>query len=232
MQGNFVSGDFNYLYFFEKMSYHIANKRIYRGRQMEKLNTLAKKLKLNEYDVEVFDDIYSANEYIASLCIGKIVGLGDSHTIRDMGLFEVLQKQNNNLTTCFSDKSKENKLKTIASDIFLLSANAIAEDTGEMVNVDSSCNRVAGSLYGPPEVIFIIGKNKIEPNLSAAISRARNIAAPLNAKAHNYTTPCVKTGKCENCFHPQRICRATVIYHKRPKPMKVTVVLINKDLGF
>jgi hypothetical protein len=115
----------------------------------------SKKLKLNEYDVGVFDDIDAANEYIASLCVEKTIGIGDSHTIKDIGLLEILQKQNNKLTTCFSDKSKENKLKTIASDIFLLSANAIAEDTGEMVNVDSSCNRVAGSLYGPSEVIFI-----------------------------------------------------------------------------
>ncbi|MCL1902732.1 MAG: lactate utilization protein, partial [Alphaproteobacteria bacterium] len=162
-----------------------------------------------------------------------IVGMGDSHTIKKMGLTEILESQNgDNLVTCFTDKSKANKLKTIASDIFLLSANAIAEDTGEMVNIDSSCNRVAGSLYGPAEVVFIIGKNKIEKDLAAAIYRARNIAAPINARAHNYGTPCVKTGKCENCFHPERICRATVIYHKRPKPMKATVILINQDLGF
>jgi L-lactate utilization protein LutB len=197
-----------------------------------RLNKLSQKLILNEWNVWVCHDKNDATDYVAELCKGKVIGLGDSHTISDIGLLDRLQQNGETIFACQLDKSRENKLKTLNSEIFILSANAISEETGEMVNVDSSCNRVAASLYGPSEVVFIVGTNKIVKNLEHAIYRARNIAAPANAKIHNYNTPCVVTGKCEDCLSKDRICRATVIYHKRPKPMKGTVVLINDSLGY
>ncbi len=200
--------------------------------EKERLNKLIKRLELNEFDVVYCDDRNKVNEYVLNICKDKSVGVGDSHTLREIGLIDELQKNITNLYACPLDKTRENKLKSITADVFILSANAVSEETGELVNVDSSCNRVAGSLYGPNEVIFVIGTNKIEKNLSAALTRARNVAAPINSKIHNYNTPCVKTGKCEDCFTKDRICRATVIYHKRPKPMKTTIILLDEKLGF
>lgn len=200
--------------------------------ERKRIDNLINKFKSNEFDSLYFEDIDKANDYISTICKGKIVGIGDSHTILEIGLIDKLKKISKRLYACQLDKSKKNKLKSISSDVFILSANAVSEETGELVNVDSSCNRIAGSLYGPKEVIFVIGTNKIVNNLNDAIYRARNITAPMNAKIHEYSTPCVKTNKCEDCNAKDRICRATVIYHKRPKPMKVTIVLIDKELGF
>ncbi len=199
---------------------------------MDRLEQLAIKLRNNEYEVEVFNNKEEARNYLLKVCQDKSVGIGDSHTIMEIGLIEKLQATTKNLFACPLDKSPENKKKSIVADIFLLSANAIAEETAEIVNMDSACNRVAASLYGPHEVVFVIGKNKITTDLSSALARVKNVVAPQNALVHDYNTPCTITGKCENCSAPQRICRATVIYHKRPKNRKTTVVLINEDLGF
>jgi L-lactate utilization protein LutC len=171
----------------------------------DRINKLIQKLKLNEFNAFYFEDKNKAVDFISNICSGKTVGIGDSHTIKEMGLIEKLETITKKLSACQLDKSRKNKLKSISSDVFILSANAISEETGELVNIDSSCNRISGSLYGPKEVIFVIGTNKIANNLSEAIYRARNIAAPLNAKAHNYNTPCAKTGKCENCYTKDRI---------------------------
>jgi hypothetical protein len=130
------------------------------------------------------------------------------------------------------DKSRENKLKSLIVDVFLLSVNAVSFETGEMVNIDSSCNRVAPSMYGPNQVVFVIGKNKIEKDLASAIDRIKNYVAPKNAKEHNYNTPCVITGKCENCYTKDRICRSIVIYQKRPKATPTKIILVNEDLGW
>jgi len=54
-------------------------------------------------------------------------------------------------------------------------------ETGELVNIDGTGNRVTGSLFGHEKVYFIISTNKIEPTLEKAIWRARNVAAPKNA---------------------------------------------------
>ena len=193
---------------------------------------LAEKMRKNEYEVIVCNTKDEARKIIIDMCKDKSVGIGDSHTVVDLNILEDLEKQNEKLYAMQLDKSRENKVKSMITDIFILSANAVSFETGEMVNMDSSCNRVAPSLYGPNEVLFVIGKNKIEKDLESAIKRVKNYVAPKNSKEHNYNTPCVYTGVCSNCSSKDRICRTTVIYHKRPKKTPTTIILVNEDLGW
>ena len=70
-------------------------------------------------------------------------------------------------------------LKAFSADVYLTSANAISED-GVIVNVDGNGNRVAAITWGPKRVIFVMGMNKVMPNVEAALARARGIASPTN----------------------------------------------------
>ena len=196
------------------------------------LNILADKMRQNEYNVLVCETKEQARDIIVDMCKNKSVGIGDSHTISDLGVINILKEQNEMLYAMQLDKSKENKVRSLTADIFILSANAVSFETGEMVNIDSSCNRVAPSLYGPNEVLFVIGKNKIEDNLENAVKRLKNYVAPKNSKSHDYSTPCAFTGECSDCTSKDRICRATVIYHKRPKQTPTTIILVNEELGW
>ena len=56
-------------------------------------------------------------------------------------------------------------------DVYLSSANGLSE-TGENVNIDGKCNRVAATLFGPKRCIFVCGVNKLRPDLQSAIERA------------------------------------------------------------
>ena len=67
------------------------------------------------------------------------------------------------------------------ADVFLSSANAITDD-GIMVNIDGNSNRVSCIAQGPKKVVFIVGINKVCSDLDAAMKRARNVAAPVNAR--------------------------------------------------
>lgn len=196
------------------------------------INELAEKMRKNEYEVIVCNTKDEARKIIIDMCKNKSVGIGDSHTIVDLNILDDLKSQNDKLYAMQLDKSRENKIKSLTTDIFILSANAVSLETGEMVNIDSSCNRVAPSLYGPNEVLFVIGKNKIEEDLESAIKRVKNYVAPKNSKEHNYNTPCAYTGVCSNCLSKDRICRTTVIYHKKPKQTPTTIILVNEDLGW
>jgi hypothetical protein len=51
------------------------------------------------------------------------------------------------------------------------------------------------------------------------------------AAYYNRKTPCVKTGKCEDCLSPEFICSITVIHRKKPIGMNGTLVLVNEELG-
>jgi hypothetical protein len=198
------------------------------------LKLLSEKLAFNGWDARIAETKSDAAKIVMEICRDKnIVGAGHSTSVTECGIVEQLQAAGKTVVGRQVSKDRDEKLKAFTADIFILSANAVAFESGELVNIDSSCNRVAASLYGAPEVCFIIGKNKIAADLAAAIDRVRTYAAPMNNRSHGFKTPCAISGRCENCNSPERICRATVIYHKRPTTTdRGTVVLVNEDLGF
>ncbi len=67
-------------------------------------------------------------------------------------------------------------------------------------------------LYGHEALYIIAGTNKLAPDLPSAIERARNIAAPLNARRLSCKTPCALSEpmRCHDCNSPSRICNGFV----------------------
>lgn len=164
------------------------------------------------------------------------VGYGGSVTLETIGILDKLRGGD----YIFYDRDKVKKytkesykLGHLAqqADYFLTSSNAITK-RGEIVNKDRTGNRVSSMIYGPEQVIMVIGKNKIVDDVETAIERIRNIAAPLNAKRLGLNTPCVKTGRCMDCDSPQRICCATVIIERQAKPGRMTIILVDEELGY
>lgn len=194
-------------------------------------------LRKNRFEASYFATKEEASTYLNSKIDGKVVGLGDSQTILALGLYESLSKHNEvhdvahspiNAGKTFADYAKT----TLLTDIFLCSANAVAA-TGEVVNMDGTGNRVAASLFGHEKVYYVVGINKICPDLDKAIWRVRNVAAPQNAKRKHKKTPCaIKGDKCYNCMSPERICNGLLIEFKKMSNMDMEVVIIGEELGF
>ena len=126
----------------------------------------------------------------------------------------------------------EHRQEAAGAQIYLTSVNGAAE-TGELINIDGTGNRVASGLFGHEKVYFIVGRNKVAPDYDAALWRARNIAAPKNAQRLGRKTPCAAKGdRCYDCKSPERICRALVVYWEKPNSMDMEVVLVDEDLGY
>ena len=117
------------------------------------------------------------------------------------------------------------------ADFYLASVNAMTQD-GVLVNIDGSSNRVSAIAHGPKKVIFIVGMQKICDDVDGAMKRARNVAAPVNAKRIGLDTPCCKTGKCMDCKSPDTICCQFLITRYSREPGRIHVILVNEDLGF
>lgn len=197
------------------------------------INT-AKALEKNGYQVSVFSTAKKAAEYLNRQIDGVTVGMGGSMTLENMGLFDTLGEHNEVYWHWHSDEGVspvETSKKAADTDVYLTSVNAISE-TGELVNIDGTGNRLSSTLYGHRKVYFVAGANKIAYDLSGAIDRARNIAAPQNAKRLGRLTPCVKGGKCYDCDSPERICGAMVIHFKKMGSCDMEVVLIEEGLGY
>ena len=196
---------------------------------MADLEKLQKSLEAEGFAVSRFDTAAQAADYLDAVLDKKTIGIGGSVTIQEMALAERLGKHNQILWHWAGSTAQE----AAGAQIYLTSVNGAAE-TGELINIDGTGNRVASGLFGHEKVYFIVGRNKVAPDYDAALWRARNIAAPKNAQRLGRKTPCAAKGdRCYDCKSPERICRAMVIHMGPPLGMeKCEVVLIGEPLSY
>lgn len=167
---------------------------------------------------------------------GQTVGCGDSVTLEQTGVFDYvrthhykfLDKHREGLS---HEEKREIYLQNFSADTFLTGINAVTAD-GKLFNIDGNGSRVAPMLYGPKQVIAVVGTNKIVKSVDDAILRARQIAAPLDAQRLGKETPCTKLGKCIDCHHAQRICNDFVLIVGQFEKERIKVILINGDYGY
>lgn len=194
-----------------------------------------KNLKDRGYAVTIFETAAEAVNYLDMQIDNQTVGFGGSVTLDQMKLFETLERHN----TVFwhhriptGKTSAEVRAAANNAAIYISSVNGLAK-TGEIINIDGNGNRVASIFYGHKKVYLVIGKNKLEKDYDSALYRARNIAAPLNAKRLGVKTPCaVKGDKCYDCKSPERICRGLSVLWGKPMSCEMEIILIHEDLGY
>ncbi|MFB0921756.1 MAG: lactate utilization protein [Oscillospiraceae bacterium] len=196
------------------------------------VNETIKNLKARGFDAKNFDSSAEAVDYLASQLKDETIGFGGSMTLETLGLYDRLSASNK-VYWHWREKSKETYKAAAEASVYITSANAVAQ-TGEIINIDGSGNRVASTLYGKKLVYIIVGKNKLAEDYDKALWRARNIAAPLNARRIGKNTPCAKGElKCHDCKSPDRICKALVVlWGKMFSTEKAEVIIINEDLGY
>jgi len=177
------------------------------------------------------------------------VGLGDSSTVRRIGLLERIKEKDIRVLNPFKpqdptidpkeayDYTEKTSREATVCDVFLTGTNAITQD-GKLVNVDATGNRVAGMFWGHPISIIIVGKNKIVKDLDEAFNRIRNTIAPNHSFIKSEESggrkpkmPCASTGQCNDCRSSDRACNVFTIIENKPLRTDLNVVIVNEDLG-
>lgn len=205
-----------------------------------RLVSLKKALEGNNFEVFLADNAAEAKEIVEKQIIpktgAKSVSWGGSMTFTTTGLYDAI-KNNPGLETLdvfdkgLSDDEKfELRRRALLVDLFITGTNAVTE-TGKLINLDMYGNRVAAVTFGPKNVIILVGRNKVVPDVQEAMFRIKNYVAPINAMRIDKKTPCVKTSYCENCKSSDRICNTWTITEKSFPEGRVKVVLINEDMG-
>ena len=195
---------------------------------------LTRALEARGFRVSFFPTGEEAAAYLTGAIRGKTVGAGGSETLRQLGLLEALSRENTVYSHALPGADRAEAIRQAAlAQVYLSSANGLAE-TGELINIDGRGNRVSATLARHEAVYFVVGRNKIRPDFSRALDRARNIAGPKNAVRLKLNTPCAVRGdRCYDCQSPDRICRALAVLWAAPTGVGTTeVVLIDQDLGF
>ena len=164
-----------------------------------------------------------------------VVSWGGSVSVKDIGLLAAIKRRNPVIDRDLADTPEEKMelmRNALLCDTFLMSSNAISKD-GQLVNIDGNGNRVAALIFGPKQVIMIVGMNKITGTLEGAIDRARHVAAPINAaRFPRLSTPCAKLGTCADCIAPDAVCCQVVITRVSRIKERIKVILVGENLGF
>ena len=195
------------------------------------------------YFVEKKEDVVSLVESLVPS--GSSVSNGGSVSINETGVMALLESGKYKFIDRRGLEGEELRNSYIASfgcDAFFCSSNAVTEN-GELYNVDGNSNRVACIVYGPRQVIIVVGINKIVPDINSAIKRVKQCAAPPNTIRLKKNTPCAKTGHCisldkdnsmicDGCQSADRICCNFVVSAQQRHKDRIKVIIVNENLGY
>jgi len=187
-------------------------------------------LKKNNFNVEYVEKAEDVAEIILKLIPADAsLEMAGGMSVDQVGVKKsLIERGNEGLVP--EDGFNPFEVNKTRKDVLLVSTNAVTLD-GKLVNVDGMGNRVTGMVYGPAQTILVVGRNKIVKDVDDALDRVQNVIAPYHARNMGLSTPCAKTGKCEDCSSPGRICNITTIISKKPPSMDFTIILVNEDLG-
>lgn len=112
----------------------------------------------------------------------KQVGLGASHTLRQIGLPEALRVGGYQVIDHVEDPTSSEEWahcqQALLADTFITGVDAITRD-GKLVFIDALGNRAAAALFGPRRVCVVASMSKVVPDVGTALRRARGDASEL-----------------------------------------------------
>lgn len=160
---------------------------------------------------------------------GASVMNGSSVTLEEIGFVEYLKSGThtwNNLHEAVlkeEDKKKRDDLRkhAVVSDYYLGSVHALSE-TGEMVIASNTGSQLPHLVYTSPNLMLVVGIQKIVPDLAAAVKRLEEHVIPLEDE---HMKKLYGSGTQHN---------KTLILHGESTMMKrsATVILVKEKLGF
>lgn len=160
---------------------------------------------------------------------GASVVNGSSVTLQEIGYIDYLKAGthgwHNRQADVIAEKDpiKQALLRKEASisDYYLGSVHALTEE-GEMIIASGSGSQLPGIVYNAANLIFVVGAQKIVPDLAAGFVRLKEHVFPLEnervQKAYGYGATLAKT----LIFHRELANSGRV----------VRVILVNESLGF
>lgn len=197
-------------------------------------------LEANNFEAHVAENCDEARRIVLEDILpetgARSVSWGGSKTFIATGLYGTLRNHPGLTvldtfdTSVSREEILERRRESLLVDLFVTGTNAVTE-TGKLVNLDMIGNRIGGITFGPRNVAILAGRNKIVPDLEAAMQRIRNFTAPVNAMRLDKKTPCCTTSHCQECKSPERICNTWTITEKSFPRGRVKIVLINEELG-
>lgn len=198
------------------------------------MQALIKKLEEVGYKVYEAKNKQEALEISQSLIKkGMSVGLGGSTSVKEIGLLDdLLQRDDIKLFNQYElgismEENFNRRRNGMITDMYVTGTNALSRD-GKLINADGSGNRVAAMIFGPVNVLVIVGKNKIVNTLEDGFKRIMEVAAIKNIDRMNNLA--IKNNKEPR--HNLNNIANKFTYIKADVKDRMILILVDEDLGY
>jgi len=193
----------------------------------ERLERAAAALTAHGFAVEILDDAAAARARVKELIPeGASVYTSASETTRLAGIREDINDSGRyqavgprvmamNRETEFDDIRR-----LIASPDFVVGSVAALTETGSIVVASASGSQLPAYTGGAGHAIWIVGAQKVVPDLSTALRRAEEHCLPLESE------------RAQAVYGVPSAINRLLIMHAEAHPGRVTVLLLREAIGF
>jgi hypothetical protein len=195
--------------------------------QAQSLERTAAALTAHGFAVEILDDAAAARERVKDLIpAGAIVLTGASETLRLSGIdadinasgrYESVRARGMALDRA---RDADEIRRLLASpDVAVGSVNAVTE-SGALVIASASGSQLPGYAGGAAHAIWVVGAQKVVPDLSTALRRVEDYVLPL------------ESARVQVAYGGPSAVNRVLILNAEPHPGRGTVLLLREAIGY
>jgi hypothetical protein len=193
----------------------------------QRLRRAAAALTEHGFTVEILDDAAAARTRIADLIPeGASVFTGASETLRLSGIDEDINASGRYaavkprvLAMDRATQMDEIRRMLASPDVSIGSVAAVTE-TGSLVIASGSGSQLPGYAGGAPRAIWVVGAQKVVPDLPAALRRVEDHCLPL------------ESARAQAAYGYPSAVNRLLILNAEPYPGRGTVLLLREAIGF
>ncbi|WAZ26370.1 LUD domain-containing protein [Streptomyces cinnabarinus] len=193
----------------------------------ERLDRATAALRANGFTAELLDDAAAARARVKELIPeGAGVFTGASETLRLSGIAQDIEESDRHeairprvLKMDRATESDEIRRLVATPDVFVASVAAVTE-TGSLVIASGSGSQLPASAGGAAKAIWIVGAQKVVPDLTTALRRIEEHALPLENE------------RAQAVYGQPSALNRLLVLNADPQPGRGTVLLLREAIGF
>jgi hypothetical protein len=192
----------------------------------QRLERAAAALKGNNFTVEILDDAAAARTRVKDLIPeGAVVFTGASETLRLSGIEDDINKSGRydslKSRPPMDRATQRNEIWAALStpDVLVGSVAAVTE-TGSLVAASASGSQLPGYAGAAARVIWVVGAQKVVPDLATALRRVEEHCLPLESE------------RAMRVYGQPSAVNRVLILNAEPEPGRGTVLLLREAIGF
>ncbi|MFF8375181.1 LUD domain-containing protein [Streptomyces sp. NPDC015661] len=193
----------------------------------ERLEQVAAALRAHGFAVEILDGVAEARTRVKELIPeGSSVLTGASETLRLSGIDEDLNASGRydavrpRIQSMDRASGADEIRRLAACPDFVVNSVAAVTETGSLVLASGSGSQLPANAGGAAHAVWIVGAQKVVPDLGAALRRVEEYVLPL------------ENSRCQAVYGCDSAVNRLLVLNAEPHPGRGTVLLLREAVGY